>query len=223
MGEAAVRAEVSGERGQAFGRVKDLSLTGAAVQVSVEQTTAFASGEKVTLILHFQQERPVQVQAIVRTQTDMDGFRQFGFTFLAPAAIRAKLPPGLLRFFNERAAFRVAPDGPVPVELKILMLDLHAPGRLRDISVDGLGVVVDEGAGKELAPGLEVSAEFTLPGQDRPVICEALIRNRTALKKGAVLIGLRVNQKGSLDFVSRHVTEYVMTCQRERLQGRVEK
>ena len=84
MGDAAVRAEVSGVHGQAFGRVKDLSLTGAAVQFGVEQTTAFVSGEKTTLVFHFQYERPVQVEVIVRTQTEMDGFRQFGFTFLTP-------------------------------------------------------------------------------------------------------------------------------------------
>ena len=223
MGDAAVRAEVSGVHGQAFGRVKGLSLTGAAVQFGVEQTTAFVSGEKATLIFHFRHERPVQVEAIVRTQTEMDGFRQFGFTFLTPLAIRAKLPPSLLRFFSERAAFRVAPDGPVPVELKSSMLDLRVSGHLRDISVDGLGVVVDEGAGKELVPGLNVSAEFTLPGQDRPLMCEALIRNRSSLKNGAVLTGLRVNRKGSLNFVSLNVTEYVMIRQRASLQARAEK
>ena len=163
----AIRAEVSGEHGQAFGRVKDLSLTGAAVQISVDQEVAFSSGEKVTLILHFEQERSVQVEASVRTQTEMDGFLQFGFLFLVPSAIRAKLPAKLLRSFNERAAFRVEPGALVPVELQIPNLGFHASGGMRDISVDGLGVVVDEGAGKQLAPGLEVSAEFALPGQDR--------------------------------------------------------
>ncbi len=224
-GDAAIRAEVVGEHGQAVGRVKDLSLSGAAVQIRVDQYTAFVSGEKVTLILHLEQERSVQVEALVRTETQMDGFWQFGFAFVAPSAIRAKLPAGLLRSFNKRAAFRVDPDVPVPVELKNSDRDFQASGRLRDISVDGLGVVVDTVSGQHLAPGLDVSAEFTLPGQEQTLRFEALICNRRTLKQGAVLIGLRIDRKASADCVVqiRNVTEFVMTRQREWLQARVER
>ena len=222
---AAVRVEVSGERGRALGRVKDLSLTGAAVQISAEQTTAFVSGEKVTLLLHFQQGRPVHVEAIVRTQTEMEGFWQYGFAFLTPSAIRAKLPASLLRAFNERAAFRVEPDVPVAVELCMSNRGFRVPGHMRDISFDGLGVVVHDEAGAQLAPGLDVSAEFRLPGQDRFLICEALIRNRRTLKKGVVLLGLRFNRKSPSSVGShfRDVTEYVMTRQRQWLQDRIER
>ena len=151
-GDTGIRVEVSGERGQASGHVKDLSLYGAAIQFGVEQTTPFVSSERVTLVFHFQEERSVQVEAVVRTQTEMDGFWQLGFVFIAPSAIRAKLPAGLLRSFNERAAFRVEPDVAVPVELQIPSLGCQASGRMRDISFDGLGVVTDAGIGNRLVP-----------------------------------------------------------------------
>ena len=222
-GDPAIRAEVSGERGQASGHVKDLSLQGAAIQFSVEQTTPFGSSERVTLVFYLQQERSVQVEAIVRTQTEMDGFWQFGFVFVAPSAIRAKLPAGLLRSFNERAAFRVEPSVTAPVEMQIPSLGFQASGRMRDISFDGLGVVTDGGTGNRLVPGLEVGVEFTLPGQERPLVCDALICNRRALNKGALLIGLRLEWKGSSEAASRrrNVTDYVMTRQRELLRARV--
>ena len=221
-GDAAIRAEVSGRRGQALGHVKDLSLLGAAIQFSVQQTTPFVSGEKVTLNLHFQQERSVQVEAIVRTQTELDGCWQFGFIFIAPSAIRSKLPAELLRSFNERAAFRVEPSVTLPVELRIPK-GFHVSGRMRDISVDGLGVVTDASAGNRLVPGLEVKAEFRLPGQDRSLVCDALIRNRRTLNHEAVLVGLRFGRGGSSDAVSqlRNVTGYVMNRQREWLRTRV--
>ena len=224
-GNADIRAEVTGERGQASGHVKDLSLTGVAVQIGVEQNAAFVSGEKVTLVIHFDEARSVEAEAIVRTETEMAGFRQFGFAFLAPSAIRAKLPAGLLRSFNERAAFRIEPDTPVPVELEAADLGVRASGRIHDLSVDGLGVVVDDGAGIQLTPGLDVTAEFTLPGQDRPLTCEALICNRRTLRRGAVLIGARFDRERSSDVASqvRSVTDYVMTRQREWLQARVER
>ena len=222
-GDAAIRAEVSGTRGQALGHVKDLSLLGAAIQFSFEQTTPFVSGEKVTLKIHFQQERSVQVEAVVRTQTEMDGCWQLGFTFIAPSAIRSKLPAELLRSFNERAAFRVEPSVTLPVELRLPKPGFHVSGRMRDISVDGLGVVTDASAGKRLAPGLEVSAEFRLPGQDRPLVCDALIHNRRTLNREAVLVGLRFGRGGSSDAVSqlRNLTDYVMNRQREWLRTRV--
>ena len=224
-GDTVIRAEVSGERGQASGHVNDLSLYGAAIQFSVEQTTPFDSSERVTLVFHFPQERSVQVEAIVRTQTEMDGFWQFGFVFIAPSTIRAKLPGGLLRSFNERAAFRVEPSVTVPVKLQIASLGFHASGHMRDISFDGLGAVIDAGTGNRLTPGLEACVEFTLPGQDRLLTCEAVIRNRRALSKGALLIGLRLDWRGSSDTASRrrHVTDYVMTRQRELLRARVER
>ena len=224
-GDAVIRVEVAGERGQAVGQVKDLSLTGAAVQISVDQNTPFVSGEKLTLILHFEQERSVQVQAVVRTQTEMDGFWQFGFAFVSPSAIRATLPPGLVRSFNERAAFRVAPNVPVLVELQISDLGFHTSGRMCDLSVGGLGVIVDDGAGKQLAPGLVVSTEFTLPGQDRSLELEALIRNRRTLKQGAVCIGLCFDRTASSDFVAqlRNVSTFVMTRQRQWLRARVQR
>ena len=120
LGDEAIRAEVSGESGQASGDVlEDLSLKGTAVRIALKQDPTFFIGEKVTLNLHFKQTRSIQVPATVRTRTELDEFRRFRLAFLEPSALRAKLTSGLLRLFNERDAFRVEPDVAVYVTLEI--------------------------------------------------------------------------------------------------------
>ena len=222
-GDAAIRAEVGGESGPAFGDVLDLSLKGTAVQISLDQDPAFVIGETVTLTLRFERGRSVQVEASLRARTDLDGFRCFNFAFLNPSALRAKLPAALLWSFNERDAFRVEPEGLVPVNLQIVGTGSLTSGRMRDVSVDGFSVLLDDGAAKQLSPGVHVSAEFTLPGHDGPVTFHASIRSRSTLA-GSVLIGLRFDRDPSSAFVSqrRTVIDYVMTRQRDWLQARVE-
>ena len=71
------------------------------------RTLPFAVREKVTLALDSKGKRSVQIEAIVRTRNERDGFRLFGFSFSRPTALRAQLSAGLLRLFNERRSFRV--------------------------------------------------------------------------------------------------------------------
>ena len=118
-------------------------MTGAAVRFDRELDFPFATGDRVTLVIRFDDGRSVQADAFVRTRTEMDAALQFGFEFAEPSAIRAKLPAHLLTAFNERAAFRVEPDSLVLVALEMPEQELRATGHMHDVSVDGLGVIVD--------------------------------------------------------------------------------
>ena len=106
-GDEAIRAMVSGESGQAVGEVLDMNMEGTSVRIDLEQNPTFAVREKVTLALDSKGKRSVQIEAIVRTRNERDGFRLFGFSFSRPTALRAQLSAGLLRLFNERRSFRV--------------------------------------------------------------------------------------------------------------------
>ena len=221
--DSAIRAEVRGKSCQVSGQVTDLRVTGAAVRVDVAQDGTFAEGERVTLVLGFEDGRSVQADATVQSETEMDGYLQFGFSFVTPSAIREKLPPDLLTAFNERAAFRVAPRSPVSVLLQASEGDLSATGHLRDISVDGLGVIVDH-HDERLTPGLEVDVGFSLPGVAGTLSCAAQIRNRRALRKKTMRVGLCFDWTRSSDAAARirQVTDFVMARQREQLQSRVD-
>ena len=98
-------------------------------------------------------------------------------------------------------------------------------GRMRDVSSDGVGVIVDGESEKRLARVVQVSVTFLLPGQGRPLTFEAWICKRFRLDdENAVCYGLSWDPAGSSDFASQQqrVTDYVMTRQRELLQSRVE-
>lgn len=218
-----LRAEVSGESGRAFGNVLDLSLKGAGVRI-VEQDPVFAIGETVTLTV-LSPMGSVQILATVRARTELDGSRRFGFEFTNPSALRAKLSSALLRLFNERESFRLEPSGEVQVDVVAPGKGFHTIGRLSDVSVDGVGFLIDGEGEKRLARVAQVTVEFTLPGQNRPVTFQALIRNRYRFDdEGTVCIGLSFDPEVSFDFVSqqRNVTGYIMARQRELLQSRVE-
>ena len=205
--------------------MKHLSLTGAAIQIGLEEEPPFAVGDQVTLILHFEAQRSVQLGAIIQSENDLSGGgRQFDVAFVNPSALRAKLPGSLLRSFNERSAFRVGLNVPVPVVLHLVSPPLQASGQMRDLSVAGFGVAMDSDPGPRLVPGVWLTAEFTLPGQELLLRLQASIRSLRSTKKGVVVIGLRFEEEGSSDFTAqlRSVTNYVMNRQREWLQSRVE-
>ena len=219
--DLALRGKVSGESGQAFGEVLDLSLTGCVVWFAIEQSPRFFIGEKVALSVDGDRAGAVRVLATVRARTELDGFRRFEFAFEISSALRARLSVGLLRSFNERKAVRVEPGVTVLVTLQIPSRGFQTTGRMRDVSVDGVGVVIDFESERTLSRVLQVGVEFTLPDGGRPMRLEASIRNRSRLDDGhGVYIGLCFDpQTSSADFVcQRKLTEFVMARQRELLQ-----
>ena len=223
-GDEAIRATVSGKSAQAVGDVLDLNLEGARVLIVLDHNPTFAVREKVTLTLASKGKKSVQVEAIVQAREELDGFRRFGFSFSNPTTLRAQLDAGLLRLFNERQSFRVAPSAKVPVAVQLKSATFQATGRMRDISADGMGVALDGDSDKSLSDVLEVSVEFLLPGQQRPVALQAWIRKRVSLDdQDVTCYGLAWDPTGSSDFAVQRdqVTDYVMARQREMLQARV--
>jgi c-di-GMP-binding flagellar brake protein YcgR len=224
--DAEIRAEVISESGPAVGEVLDLSLQGATIRIPLDQQPNFFVGETITLRLESKRMKPVQIIATVQSRTEQDRSRRFGIAFANPAVLHAKLSTGLLRFFNERSAFRVEPSMTLPVTLEAAdqMNEGGAfvtTGHLRDISADGIGVVIEGQAERALAHVVQTAIEFTLPGDVRPLSLRATIRHRSQLNAdGAVYIGLLFDPETSPNFVSqrRHITEYVTTLQGDLLQ-----
>ena len=153
-----IGAEIRGKHGQVSGQVTELSVSGADVKLDLAQDHTLSHGETVTLVVSFANGKSVQADAIVRSKTEMDGYLQYGFDFVAPSAIRAKLPADLLRLFNERAAFRVEPSVEVRVSLRGAEQEFHAHGRMLDISIDGLQN--NSGISQPLTTGKPVIALF---------------------------------------------------------------
>ena len=224
--DAEIRAEIVSESGPAVGEVLDLSLHGATIRVPLDRQPNFFVGETITLRLESKRMKPVEIIATVQARTEQDRSRRFGLAFANPAVLHAKLSTGLLRFFNERSAFRVEPSITLPVTIEGTDQMNEggacvATGHLRDISADGMGVVIDGQDERALAHIVQVGIEVTLPGDVHPLSLRATIRHRSQLTAdGAVYIGLLFDPETSHNFVSQrqHITEYVTTLQGDLLQ-----
>ena len=173
-GDDAISAEVIGKSGRAVGEVADLSLKGAAIRFPLAQDPTFGVGALVTVLLHCGQNEVVEVEATVQTRTELNDTRRFGFTFSDSRALRVKLNAGLLELFNQRKAFRVEPNAAAPVTVRIRVDEREMTGRLRDISTDGVGVLMDAAAEDQLSHVLDVNLVLHLPDEGAPPEGEGL-------------------------------------------------
>ena len=220
--EDVIRAEVGGENGDVAGDVLDVSLKGAAVRIALEHDPTFAIGERVNLTLDSDTLGSATIQATVRARSELSGFRRFDFAFPNPDTLRRQLNAKFMRFFNERKAFRIEPSPETPIDVHMTSETYQPTGRLRDLSADGVGIIVDGESERRLARVVDVGITFALPGHARPVSFQASIRKRFRLDgTDGVCYGLSWDPEVS-DFSThqQRVIDYVMVRQRELLQTR---
>ena len=220
--EEVIRAEVGGENGHVAGDVLDVSLKGAAVRIALEHDPTFAIGERVNLTLDSDTLGSATIQATVRARSELSGFRRFDFAFPNPDTLRRQLNAKFMRFFNERKAFRIEPSPETPIDVHMTSETYQTTGRLRDLSADGVGIIVDGESERRLARVVDVGITFALPGHARPVSFQASIRKRFRLDgTDGVCYGFSWDPEVS-DFSThqQRVIDYVMVRQRELLQTR---
>ena len=225
-GDDAVTADVTGERGRANGDVVDLNLKGATVLFPVAQAPYFAVGESVTVDLHSVKAslRLVQVRATVQARSELEDARRFGLSFSDPAVLRSGLSTRLLPLFNQRKAVRVEPSDSAPVDVRVCVEELEIVARLRDISSEGVGLLIDAESEAGLSRVVNVILKLQLHPDGRILTFRASIRNRTRQEaESAVHYGLRLEPSGTTGFSEQqtHVVNYVMDRKRDLLQSRV--
>ena len=211
VGPDLVRATVSGESGRAVADVLELSLTGAVVHFSLARRPTFFVGERVALDVRCE-TGPVLVFATVRSRVELDGCRRFDLAFGGRPKGGVSLHRELF-LINRRKATHVEPGAPVPVDLQTLDRVVRTTGRMRDVSANGIAVVLDPPVEKALSCVLEADVTFMLPGQDQASRFRGWIRNRHQLDdEDSVCIGLCFDPKSSPDFVSqqRDIHNYVV-------------
>jgi len=173
------------------------------------------------------------------------GERLFDFRFDAPPPRVAGGDPatdsgaGLEDHGNRRGAYRVATDrnrlmmtvapdldGSRPVLRKLTDLRLqakrrHVDGRMLDLSVDGVGVMVERADARAFDPGDRVAVSFWIGGADDPLMASAVVRQLTP-RYGGIRYGLEFELGASREHrvVQNAVLEYVMKLQRKRLRYR---
>ena len=214
VGTDLVRATVSGESGRAVADVLELSLTGAVVQFGLTRRPTFFVGERVALDVRCE-AGPVLVFATVRRRVELDECRRFDLAF--GGRPKASVSPHReLPLINRRKATHVEPGAPVQVDLQTLDQVIQTTGRMRDVSANGIAVVIDPPVEKALSGVLEADVTFTLPGQDQASRFRGWIRYRHQLNdEDGVCIGLCFDPRSSPDFVSqqRDLHDFVVARQ----------
>jgi c-di-GMP-binding flagellar brake protein YcgR len=90
-----------------------------------------------------------------------------GVAFLRRVDETVNLDKALLRVFNRRGAVRIEPDSSVPIQVSICDENgtTIATGRMRDLSLTGIGITVQPQAVATVANGTAVRLRFSIDGE----------------------------------------------------------
>ena len=119
-GSSELRVAVASPGGDEIrGQLIDVSASGAGAVFEAPDPPNLAVGQDIDLVFTSDTFKgPVTVAARVQHRAedkDNDGSRRFGFRFLEPQQLNARLPAAARRLFNRRQNVRVAPDQFHPV------------------------------------------------------------------------------------------------------------
>ncbi len=179
------------------GQLIDVSASGAGAVFEPPDPPNLAVGQDIDLVFTSDTfNGSVTVAARVQHRTedkDNDGSRRFGFRFLEPQQLNARLPAAARRLFNRRQTVRVAPDQYQPVGVTIEPcvagsdeLQLPVDVRLLNISVSGIAVSLEPTLETAFAATTRINLVVKLPTVRRALELVGDIRYRR-------LIGQRIH------------------------------
>ncbi len=179
------------------GQLIDVSASGAGAVFGPPDPPNLAVGQDIDLVFTSDVfNGPVSVAARVQHRTedkDNDGSRRFGFRFLEPQQLNARLPAAARRLFNRRQTVRVAPDQFEPIGVTIEPCDPESGDpqppvevRVLNISVGGIGISLEPTLETAFAATTRVNLVVKLPGVRRALVLVGDIRYRR-------LIGQRIH------------------------------
>lgn len=206
------------------GPVMDASIGGISVLFPDDAAPCLPIGEEVTIALHtVEDERGMEVPSQLVHWHQSENGPLFGFRF-DDLLLEEKMSRKLLRLFNRRAAFRIAPDPRTEV-----LVRLYSPAdpentvtaRLLDISVLGLGILVEKWVERFLFPLDVIACECDLPGPTAVrVVAETMDRR---LKETRIVYGLRFLPDLTTNFEHQQliIGEYIARREREEMRDKV--
>ena len=208
-----VRGHVTGESGQASGEVADFSLNGGAVRIPIAEDPSFFIGESVNFRIDSKMGRG-SLLASVRSRTELEGSRRFGLTFAADT-LGSQFSRDLIRHFDKLRQNRVEPQKAVRVELRARGQDIRATGQMRNVSPNGMAVVMNAQDERSLARVVDVDLQFRLPGSDQRFVLRSAIRHRNEDIDGdGIRIGLSFDPRTpAFNVQQQDIADYVVNRQ----------
>ena len=199
----------------------DISAGGVAVAVSADSPLSVANGDKVTV--KFESDRlgtPLQISSHIRRikfSSDKKSI-MYGVLFDTWTDKRLNLTPKLRSLFNEREAVRVEPreDEEIDVHLVVNGEERIVRGLLRDISVSGVGVWLNDDEDSKACTDPQISVDLTLPDDASYVRLAVEVRYVQEVGDRS-RVGMRFadNDPKIERAQYKYITNYVMTRQIE--------
>lgn len=201
-------------------RLLDLSSGGCAVELPLSADGLLANRDLVDLRV-ISERLPASLDMSGQVAWIKGGPRapHIGLNFINWRQHRMLLDSDLKGLFNEREAFRVAPDSrrPISVELHVgADRQTTIPGSVRDISVLGIGVSVGTSQLSQRPELDPVVASFVLPDSDERIEATVDVRYvRSEPENRTAHVGLRLAAPDRLPMSARRsLQRYVMGRQR---------
>ena len=202
------------------GKLLVVGPRGAEVSFGPGKLPSMDIGAELTLNVRASSLRhPLHVTATVNSRSDEDGTRRYGFSFVddEPEEVRN---PALVSLYNRREAFRVRPDvatAPM-VTLRAVEGDRRATGRLLDVSVTGIAVLLPVDVAATMDDDAGFDFDLSLPNGPTLAL-SAILRNRIETR-GGVRCGLTLDLERTQRFEDRQesILQWVMRRQREILR-----
>ena len=194
-------------------RLLDLSAAGAGVELPETARGLLATDQAVTLrVTSLRLLAPIDLQGLVCRVDETAPCPRVGLRFVDWREHRALLHSDLRTLFNERGAFRATPDPLRRVRVEVQTPAGRRVGRLRDLSVTGVGVELNDVGGAQ--PGDAVGVTVVLPQPFSPVVALAEVRHVHTGTRRPVMGLFLVTDRREEARMQREIAPWVMARQR---------
>ena len=194
-------------------RLLDLSAAGAGLELPESAQGALKTDQEVTLrVLSDKLLAPIDLKGLVCHVDERAPRPCVGLRFVDWREHRALLHSELRSLFNERAAFRASPPTNRRVRVEVQTPGGRMAGRLRDLSVTGVGVELDELGGA--VPGDAVGVTVMLPPPFGLVVALAEVRHIQTRERRPIMGLFLVTDRREEARLQREIAPWVMARQR---------
>ena len=159
------------------GRLVDMSVGGAAIELDGEEEPDLVLGAEWTLTFTCLSSRPLRLAAVVRSLPSPEEPSRYGFKFTENVRLSEDDHAAFVRLFNRRRDRRARPRLGERLSGTITTKGVTHEVLLRDLSLGGASLRVSPEAGLTL--GSEFELRFSVPESNHSLSCLAVVKNVT--------------------------------------------
>ena len=198
-------------------QVIDTSVGGAGLLFQAADASSLSVGSSAAIA--FKSERSQRVitadARVARIAKSAEGSVVVGFQFVSGTELLAQLDTKWWSYFNRRESYRVLLETQKDFNVNLITAGtVHRGLRVRDLSPEGLGLIIPLDAAPTYAVDAQFRVAFRLPQLEHAMSLSGSLVHVTA-REEAVLLGLRFESDGTPDYDERYrkMVEYTLRLQ----------